>query len=435
MKKIIIIMLALFLAVPAITYAGSATSRWDVTIGGYIEFETGYNTQNIGSALLAAQRTGYMSNQNMPDETGNFFMSAAQTELNFLIKGPDAWGAKTMAFLSGDFTGQWAAVNAGSFDMKFAFMKLMWPSSSLTIGQLPSPTSTMPTWSGNAFNFSTVTAYNKGTPNTQQIMFNQMFGKNWAINIGVINSGNMNGGGPGGAPAGANLSGMPFLAGDITWSTDSCGTVGPWKMLFSTGGFIGKTRTQYISQASTATTVQKISDKNLTSWLWEAKAIIPVIPQKKENKAGAFLAAFSVFTGQNTGNQLNFAPNSGGFAYAYGNAITADIAAPTISGGYAHLQYYLTNNVFVNGFYGYMVQNWSQAQSPSAAAAAGLAEIRNNQQITANIMYDVSPALRVGFEYINVYTRYANLANIANANFYDTKGINHSFRIGAIYFF
>ena len=46
MKKIVVVMLALFLAIPAISYAGSATSRWDLTIGGVVKFDVGWTDQS-----------------------------------------------------------------------------------------------------------------------------------------------------------------------------------------------------------------------------------------------------------------------------------------------------------------------------------------------------------------------------------------------------
>ncbi|MCX5812232.1 MAG: hypothetical protein NT178_06780 [Proteobacteria bacterium] len=352
MKKILVIMLALFLAVPAITYAGSATSRWDLVIGGYLEFETGYNTQAVGSALSSALPGGFQGNQNAANEMGNYFMSMGQSELNFLVKGPDAWGAKTMAFLSGDFIGQWSATNNGSFEMKFAFIKLDWGNTNLTIGQVPSTISTLPTWSGNALNFSTVTPFNKGTPNTQQVMLQQKFGKNWFVNFGIMNSGLMNGTAVGGTSGNNsyNNSGMPAVAGDINYTTDSCGKIGPWQMLFSLGGMLGSQKNQYNSQVSAAiegdrTVARKYGDTNLNTWLVEAKTIIPIIPQKKEDKKGALMTAFSAFTSQNVAAaHLNMAPNS----YSFGTATNPTFSAPVVSGGYAHIMYYLTNQVYVN---------------------------------------------------------------------------------------
>ncbi|MCX5812231.1 MAG: hypothetical protein NT178_06775 [Proteobacteria bacterium] len=62
--------------------------------------------------------------------------------------------------------------------------------------------------------------------------------------------------------------------------------------------------------------------------------------------------------------------------------------------------------------------------------------VRNNQQITANILYDVSPALRVGFEYMNAVTNYAGKECLQNGTQYiDSHGSVNSFRVGAIYFF
>ena len=43
MKKILVIMAVLLLAIPAISYAGSATSRWDLTIGGDVQFDVGWS--------------------------------------------------------------------------------------------------------------------------------------------------------------------------------------------------------------------------------------------------------------------------------------------------------------------------------------------------------------------------------------------------------
>ena len=61
MKKTLVIMLALFLAIPAISYAGSATSRWDMTIGGNIKFDMGWADQSGGNSRAcgpAGSRTG-----------------------------------------------------------------------------------------------------------------------------------------------------------------------------------------------------------------------------------------------------------------------------------------------------------------------------------------------------------------------------------------
>ena len=55
MKKLIVFALALFLAVPALSFAGSATSKWDVTIGGFVKFDMGYASQAQGIDYMVAQ--------------------------------------------------------------------------------------------------------------------------------------------------------------------------------------------------------------------------------------------------------------------------------------------------------------------------------------------------------------------------------------------
>ena len=439
MKKFIVFAIALLLALPAISYAGSATSRYDVVIGGNVKLDMGYNTQNIGSSANNANRSSYQGNQNPADKYGNFFMGAGETSLNLLIKGPDAWGGKTMAFIQGDFTGQWSGTNYGTFNLAFAFIKVDWASTTLDIGQHPTIAAAPPTWSGNSLDFTAMTPFNKGTPPSMNVMVQQRFTKELAVNYGLINGGVVQGQAGGGT--GTTFYGnsdMPFVAGDITYSSEALGKVGPWKLLFSTGGFLGQEKRTYTAQAAAAGAAQKIHDKDVTAWLYEAKVIIPIIPETKGNKAGALFTALSAFTAQNPDNHLNMAPVTYGFGA--GNVAGQNISytAPVISGGFGHIAYYLTDKVWLNGFYGYYRLNWSAAESRfNATNAAVVNNIQNQQQIIANIMYDASPALRVGFEYGNFHTRYGNYQLIAagTGKYYSTKGTNNMFRVGAFYFF
>jgi hypothetical protein len=419
MKKIGIIVLALLLALPVLSYAGSATSKWDLVIGGNIKLDMGYNTQSQGPAVAYAQPGSKGANDRAQDETGQFFMGAAETALNFLIKGPDAWGAKTMGFIQGEFQGQWAETNYGVFNLAFAFIKLDWANTSIEFGQKPTTFAALPTWSGNLLNFYGVTSFNKGTPPSMQLVVQQRFAKNWAVQIGLFNPSRIQG-----APVGPNVtttygdSELPKVGGDITYSTDACGKVGIWKMLFSVGGFYGSEKRQFTPAGAL------IDDDDVDSWLIEAKAVIPIIPQKKEDKKNALLVALSGFTAQNPGYHLNTPYLN---AVTYNRAGTWEYTAPIVSGGFAHIQYYITNNVYLNGYYGYYKQNWSTAQEQAA-----INRVNENQHIIANIMYDVNPALRVGFEYGNIHTKYTpgSFGGVL-----DNSNTNHQFRIGAFYFF
>ena len=56
MKKFLALSIVLMLAVPAMGYAGSATSRWDLTIGGMVKVDVSYADQSSNQDLKLAER-------------------------------------------------------------------------------------------------------------------------------------------------------------------------------------------------------------------------------------------------------------------------------------------------------------------------------------------------------------------------------------------
>jgi len=132
MKRIFVAVLAMLFALPAITQAGSVTSKYDVNIGGYVKMDLGWQNQDLGPDVRAAVRGSLPGNQNQLDEYGSLYWYAGQTRLNMRVKGPDALGAKTSAFIEGDFR---SAAGAGAFGLRHAYMKFDWAQSSLLIGQ------------------------------------------------------------------------------------------------------------------------------------------------------------------------------------------------------------------------------------------------------------------------------------------------------------
>jgi hypothetical protein len=118
MKRFIVFAVVALLTLPVVSFAGSATSKWDVTIGGYIKADFGYTTQSQGGDYRTASRGSYSGYDNQADEYGNFFSAAGETRLNFLIKGPDGWGAKTIGFVEGEFRGTTGGSNYGTFALR-----------------------------------------------------------------------------------------------------------------------------------------------------------------------------------------------------------------------------------------------------------------------------------------------------------------------------
>ena len=177
MKKVLLVVLVLLLAVPAVSFAGSATSRFDLTIGGFVKMDVGYANQGVGGDYVFAQRSSSSSTKNILDEYNNFYMASGETRLNFLVKGPDAWSAKTSAFIEGDVRGgAGAAASYGLFQLRHAFLKFDWPESSLLIGQTWQSWGLLPCFC--LLGFNELGPFLRGV-REPQITYTQSFGKDW----------------------------------------------------------------------------------------------------------------------------------------------------------------------------------------------------------------------------------------------------------------
>nr|WP_321453820.1 hypothetical protein [uncultured Carboxylicivirga sp.] len=69
------------------------------------------------------------------NSTGSFDVDAAISRFNIGISGPDIWGAKTFAFMEGDFLGDKPQGNDLYFRLRHAFIRLNWEKSNLLVGQ------------------------------------------------------------------------------------------------------------------------------------------------------------------------------------------------------------------------------------------------------------------------------------------------------------
>jgi hypothetical protein len=454
MKKVLVLFVAVLLAIPAVTYAGSATSRWDVTIGGFVKADFGYADQGVSADSMNANRKSGTS-ENVYDEYGNYYSSAGEGRLNFLIKGPDAWGAKSTAFVEGDFRGGWgAAASYGLFQLRHAFLKFDWPTSSLVIGQAWQPWGLMPCFC--VLNVNELGPFMKGV-RQPQITYTQSFTKNFSgvfslftpvstlsttVGEQVVNS----------------YSKYPQLATEFNFKTDTMGKIGPWMLQFGLGGFIGKQKQPYTDTGTLEAAVSSFTpggnqqtaahwrSDNQTVWGAAFKTFVPIIPESKpDQKAGALGFAAVVFTGQ--GQQVYQGPlaiNS----YMRGTGADRSIATPVVTGGWAQLFYHLTNTVSVNGQYGQFHSYASRAQRTYAASGVTAAQLAYANQpldirhYVLNVIYDPTPAVRLGVEFSRVYTKYygAGYSATTGATTYQLNGAKdygafNSVRVAAYYFF
>jgi hypothetical protein len=432
MKKFIVIALALFLAVPAITYAGSVTSRYDVTIGGYIKFDVGYMSQGVGVDYRAAGRASRSVNaQNLQDEFPATQWAGGESRLSFAIKGPDAWGAKTSAFLEGDFRGvAGTAMNYGFFTLRHAFMDFKSANTTILLGHTWQPWGLMPSFNMLAFSEN---HFMKGATRVPQFRVTQQLNKEFSAQFAIAAT-NQEFFGTSAANYidDTNRALMPDTSLDLKYATDKCGKIGPWMLTFGLGGMYGREKVTY------QTVANNWDSNDMTRWGVSFYGYIPIIPEKKGNKAGALGFTWNGFTGQGLGPMLPAYPdttNPGGNNMPYARpadgavggvmGLSPEMGFATTSGVWTQLTYYLTDKFSSTALWGYQTNNLSGTYSMANAGA-----VRNIQNFVFNIMYDVNPAVRFGLEYTRITTAYG--AVIATG---EAKGSLDAIRFGAFYFF
>jgi len=463
MKKLIILAVAVLLALPVVSYAGSASSRWDLTIGGYVKFDVAWADQYANPDItFAARKSGTATSSQ--DDYGSLTWGAAESRLNFLVKGPDTWGAKSSAFIEFDFR----VGNVTSYDsatrsnvnsygvaaLRHAFMKFDWPTVSLIMGQ---------TWTGPGIlpcfcilGVNELGPFNKGVWRPEiKVSWNAT--KEFTVDFAVISPYNTDkyAGNGGSTPANglANddfaRSLMPDLMTEFTYATDACGKIGPWKLMFGIGGLYGQEKPidpssngplTFLTNPAVANTGywnnNGFDDDTVDRWMATFKAYIPIIPEKAPGKLGGSLAlAMAGFTGQNLRSYVPPPPIANAMiSYDRNTAVgSIDAVAPVVTGGWGQLAYYITDTVWLGGYYGQTKISFSQARKNSfpTTNASALGSVERVQQYMFNIVYDPNPAVRLGLEYSYFQTHYAKSIRPV----LDSDGNTNTVRFAAQYFF
>ena len=247
MKKVVILFIAVMLALPVMSYAGSATSRWDLTIGGMVKLDYFYADQSSNQDITYAERKS-AANTSSRDKYGATSWGIGESRLNFLVKGPDTWGAKTSAFIEGDFrsltsnsvsaTTRNSVEDYGLFNLRHAFMKFDWPTFSVVIGRTWSVPGNQPCFC--LLGVNEIGSFNKG------ILAEQIYGvwqatKTLSITGGIMSPYSINswpGGSLSSGPTiddGFQRSNWPMIFSELLYKTDACGKIGPWMLQFGLG--------------------------------------------------------------------------------------------------------------------------------------------------------------------------------------------------------
>jgi len=434
MKKLVLVMLALFLVIPALSNAGSVSSRYDVTFGGFVKMDVGWSSQsNNADPAFAARKSG--DNYSVfSDEFSNTFMTGGESRFNFLVKGPDLWGAKTTAFIEGDFRGTTTGNAHGGFQLRHAFMKLQWPGmSELMIGQNWQQWG-MPYYGAmiGANDF----AYNLKGIRTPQMAFRYFFNKEFNAMFGITSATDW---------AGAtrqqdnySRSNWPGLMGEIAYHTDRCGKIGPHNLKFALGGYYGQERPWSVDDYNIA----NYAADRLNTWIAAFRYSVPIIPEKQGNKQMALLLNGNFFLGQNAAGNNWMAPGTSMGSYQRNPANNGDWQAPTLFGLYTQATWWLTNALQLNGMYGYLRYNYSQwargsFDDATAAGAARRNVISMQQTYAINLLWDANQAIRFGIQWLTEFTQYGgkNAVGGTGLGVADGNGQIDQYRFAAWYFF
>ncbi|MBP1748331.1 MAG: hypothetical protein H6Q52_870 [Deltaproteobacteria bacterium] len=430
MKKLILVLLAVFLVIPALSNAGSVSSRYDVTFGGFVKFDGGWATDNTNADPYISGRDSATGREYLADEYSNTFMTGAETRLNFLIKGPDLWGAKTSAFIEGDFRGVSTGNAYGGFQLRHAFMTMNWQSAELMIGQNWQQWG-MPYYPA-ALGFNDNSTFLKGL-RMPQIAFRYFFTKEFNAMVGVQSATDW-----AGSTRGANddyaRSEWPGVMGEIAYWSDRCGKIGANNLKFGLGGFYGKEKKINALNAAGDPLVNPYAspsasyyDDETNAWMAAFRYSVPIIPEKQGNKQFALLLNGNFFYGQNwAGNAWQNVPNqivSAGSYFRDGG----DAVAPVGYGLFTQLSFWFTNNLWANLQYGYLKYNYS---SPARSDSPGF--VNMNQNYAANLMWDANQAVRFGLQWNRIYTGY-NRSSAPGVD--DRTGTMDVYRVAAWYFF
>ncbi len=441
MKKLPVLLpvlsVLLICAIPFLSHAGSATSRWDLTIGGMVQLDLSWASQSVNQDVTFAERSSGIATSSR-DKYSATSWGAGQSRLNFLVKGPDTWGARTSAFIEFDFrstTSNAVAENVrnstenyGNASLRHAYMKFDWPSFSILAGQTWNPIGFLPVYFlPGVYDFD---AFNRGI-RPLQITASWQATRTFSVTGGIMAPYD-NARWPGGTLSsgqtiddGFQRSNWPFIFTELLYKSDACGKIGPDMLQFGLGGVYGREKpiapanfgpvgsinsqnaVNTVSNPNIAgvnyTSLAGYDSSNVNAWMITGKLFVPVIPEKSPGRpAGALAFALTGFTGQDTRLFLD-APAAILGAYSYnradpaasGNVLTADYHAPVVSGGWGQLAYYLTDTVWAGFYYGQFQTNLSQFRRNQIDISA----IDRAQQYIVNLVYDPNPAIRLGIQY------------------------------------
>ncbi len=429
--------------------ASPVTSKFNLSIGGFVELQYAYNSQNLGvnGYVFPGAPTGGLSpvGSNLAKEHQTQF-SARTSRFWLKVAGPTFLGAKTNALIEADFIGTSATLSTnvnenGFLRLRHAYGSLDWPNTQVLFGQYsdifgPAFAATID------FRHGATT----GTPNnprvaqirlTQKIPFND---DNYLKLVAGVQNPVQDYMSPDSATTIANGD-APNVAAQLMFVSKALG-VAPGAYGFAMNslqvGFFGLWGNEQVNAGGVNHT------NSVDAYGYGFYGFVPLV-KSKDGKSRAmtasletqgFISAGINWDGANASTNLTFtnaatAPPAGAFVsnlYRNGSAAKG-------YGVYGQLIFFPTQDLGITS--GYMRRNaidYAQFTNiaPVGAGSATTFEAYN-EIIYANVAYDLNAAVKLMTEYEHAKTQYGRNFNATGTigNF----GQANIFRVSALYFF
>jgi hypothetical protein len=405
--------LLLLAAVPAMADE-PVTSKYNLSIGGYVKLDYAHNTNAVGPISPGAPGGGIT-----PGSKDESVFTAKQSRIWLKSSGPEFYGAKTNALIEVDFYGGGSASNEmANLRMRHAYGSLDWTNTQVLFGQY---------WDvfgvacADTIDFRLGgTTGNPANPRVPQVRVTQKLDINSDNTVKFV-------------LAAQNPVQDAATAGDNSLSkTGSYGSaVNGAAQISYTSKALGVSP-GYMGLGNNPLTVtlfglagsQEFTDnKNVTVYGYGIYGFVPII-KSSNGKSRAMTLSFEAQAYEAAGLDVQ-----GATAMSVTGTAKPNLDAAKGYGLYGQLKFYPVQQLGITAGYGRReTLDWDKAKNTSAAAlalsgAANGAE-RSNQLMYVNATYDLNAAIRVATEFERIETSY-------NAK----TGQNNTVRLAAYYFF
>lgn len=399
--------------------ASPVTSKFNLSIGGFVKLDYAYNSVNLGSAIpaIGTLQGGIPKSSSVAGQQDQSIFTARQSRIWLKAAGPTLLGGKTNSVIEMDFYGTGAGSNESPLPrLRLANGTIDWANTQMLFGQAydifgPAISSTIDFGSGNK----------TGTPNNPRVPQIRVTQKmklsedtNLKLILGVQNpvqdTNAQNG------TTSDSWGAMPNVAGQAMLVSKSLGVAPGYfgqSMNSLTAGLFGLYGNQDVGG----------NDKTVDSWGYGFYTFVPLMPSK-DGKSRAMTASFE--------GQVYLGANLSVIGATAGTVVgqSGDKTAAKGYGLFGQCILYPTQELAITAGYG-------SRNTYNKDSYSGISNFeKSNSNLYVNVAYDLNAAVRIAAEYQNLTTQYGNVANgTGNLAGLSDKGTANIARLAAFYFF